>query len=157
MLKGTKALVLLVFSFVLISAPQAQDVKGKLFHKQEVETLFGAASTTITISRDSLETVLQNAGDNIMFMIKNNKLIIAGTDKVAFNDDSYEYAEGDIFHVFSTNIVKALLNYMNLPKDVEGNTVTPTEVSFAQRGEVLTVSYGDYVMEFSLPCPPVCH
>ena len=146
----------LLFLFIAVSftstSVNAQAI-GKIFDKIEAETLFGASVNPTTISKGMLQILLKKADDNVMFMLKDNQLIIRTGEKVLY-PAGYKIQPEDVFYVFSKDVVYALLNYMLGTDKIAAENAD--NVNFEMIGDVMVVTYGAYALEYSLACPPYC-
>lgn len=145
------SILLFVISFTSTSV-NAQKI-GKIFDKAEAETLFGKSVNPLMFSKNMLQIFLNNAGDNVMFMIKDKQLIIKAGEKVLY-PAQYKVQSEDVFYVFSTDVVDALLNYMLGTDKIPANQAD--DVSFEMIGDVMVISYGVFALEYALACPPYC-
>ncbi|MBU1099036.1 MAG: hypothetical protein KKA84_01435 [Bacteroidetes bacterium] len=149
----------IVLSLFLTAVVTNAGVKGKILTKAEAEKLFGPVTTSVTITSSALEEMLTKAQDNIMFMIRDGKLYTA-TSLDSVLTEGYVKGENDVFHVYSKSVAEALLNFMykeTTGAAEDGEVPEPVkDVYVEMREDVMTVSYGDYVMEFGSPCPPYC-
>ncbi len=148
-----KAVLVLFLFFVLFSSAVNAQVIGKIFTKGEVQTLFGKADKSVTFSKNTLDIFLKHVEDNVMFMLKDNQLIIRTGEKVLY-PAGYKIDPADVYHVFSKDLVTALLNYMLGNEKL--SAAAADEVMFEMIGDVMVVTYGAYALEFAFPCPPSC-
>lgn len=148
-----KTVLVLFLFFVLFSSAVNAQVIGKIFTKGEVQTLFGKADKSVTFSKNTLEIFLKHVEDNVMFMLKNDQLIIRTGEKVLY-PAGYKIDPADVYQLFSKELVIALLNYMMGTEKL--STETADEVIFSMNDDVMVVTYGAYALEFSYPCPPKC-
>ena len=140
--------VLLTILFLLPSTSFSQtstQVIGKLYTKTEANQLYGAVNKSIEISTSTLDSLLQIAPDNIMFNLINDQLVILDGKRNQIFGPAQSISANQIFYVFSTSQVQALLELGN-------SSVTTVEL----RDSVLTVTNGDETLELGDICPPVC-
>lgn len=148
-----KTVLVLFLFFVLFSSAVNAQVIGKIFTKGEVQTLFGKADKSVTFSKSNLQILLKHVEDNVMFMLKNDQLIIRTGEKVIY-PAGYKVEPTDVFHVYSKDIVHALLNYMLGSEKLAADKAD--EVTFEMAGDVMVIGYGAYALEFAIVCPPIC-
>ena len=92
-----------------------------------------------------MSNFISMANGYIMFNIIDNKLVVLDRYRRLIFGDEKLYSHTTEFHVFSSSVVTELLR--------SGNAST---VTVELRRDVLSVTNGDYTMEYSLLCPPVC-
>lgn len=135
--------------FFLISTNhfmKAQDI-GTIYSKAEANQKFGIVIQSFSMKDTTISSLIAEAGNYIMFDVKNNQVIILGqkraplypTKKTAVSTD-------EIFKVYSVNKVKELIKLGN-------NNTTIIEY----RGNVISLTNGDYTLEEGAICPPFCY
>jgi len=137
----TKSLVFILF-LVAVTSSSGQ-VIGKIFNAEYADQNFGDVISYVEIDNVELENMLKNAGEYIMFNIdtKSVRALDGNRTSVHGNADS----ENEVFYKMSTSQVELLLE-----KGGQKNT------TIEMRPETLTLTNGEYTLEMSDPCPPVC-
>ncbi len=142
-MKNLKSIFIL--SYILFTLQSNIYSQGKIFTKDEANKLFGTVKYSIQIDQAKLSGLVSKANQKIMFAIVNKKLFVRDNKKEIFYSEGNEDLTNVIFHVYSTSIVNELLSK-------ENNDVIYIE----QRDSVLTITSGNYTLEKSDGCPPVC-
>lgn len=119
--------------------------QGKIINKQEANKLFGIVLVSKEMPTSTLKSFTSQSTKVIMFNIISNDVYILGDNRKVLLPAGFSVSSSEVFHMFSTSIVQDLLNNGNSP-------VTYIE----QRKEVLTITNGNYTLEYSWICPPVC-
>lgn len=120
--------------------------QGKILSKENANELFGAVLVSKEIPTSSLKSLVNQSSKVIMFNIINNDTYILDNNRKALLPAGFSVSSSEAFHVYSTSIVQELLDNGNTP-------VTYIE----QRQEVLTITNGNYTLEYSWICPPFCN
>ena len=146
-MKYSIKVVLFVFalSFIFSDFCFAQTI-GKIFTKEEANTLFGRVVDSVKISPAELNAAITKTEKDVMFRLVNGTLTILG-DRRAPVYPSAETLVGrlDVFHRYSKSLVVELLS--------KG---TGDAVYMENRKDVFSVTFGGYTLEMSYPCPPSC-
>lgn len=138
--------LLLNFCFLLI--PQylfSQAVPGKIITSSEADSLFGKSNYSIEFSTSQLSgyTKLYRY---LFINIDAGKVIIAQEDRKILYPENHILAGNEIFHVYSTPVISELIN--NSPGK-------PLYIEV--RKDILTLTCGDFTLEFGFLCPPYCN
>ncbi|MFZ1289594.1 MAG: hypothetical protein WAR79_05875 [Melioribacteraceae bacterium] len=135
---------IILFSVILSKFVFSQEI-GEIFTKVEAEEMFGKVLEEQSITTDVLKNVLKNTINSVMFNVNNSELTILGDNRKAlYFTDSYS-ENNEIFHLFSKSKLEELLNLGN--KEI---------CLFQKREKAFTIENGHFILEYSLPCPPVC-
>jgi hypothetical protein len=131
--------------FLLVFISVSTYAQGKLFSKSEASKLFGPVQYSSTISKADLQKLLTlDNSARILFTSKAifnlNKVILYGNDVIS-KTPRYPV----IYHAFGKDMLKRLIEVS-----------TTDYITIETREEVLSLSSGDNVLEFSMPCPPYC-
>lgn len=118
---------------------------GKIISKAEADKNFGPVVQSIALDTAEVEKLIQASGDYLLFHILESKLVVLDKNRNAMMGDAKAFDAVTPFHVFSTSKVIELLKSGNAP-------TTTVEL----RKGVLSVTNGEYTMEYSTLCPPVC-
>ena len=129
-------------------------VIGKLFNRDEANTLFGKVTTSASISTADLKSALSRGTNYILFTIKNGQVVIRDEKKQYLSFDRYSIGKDEQMYMFSKSAILQLLSTRNatisLSKSADDN------VAVELRAGVLTLTYGVETLEFAMPCPPIC-
>lgn len=137
---------LLIFCFLLI--PQysfSQAVAGKIITSSEADSLFGKPNYSIEFSTSQLSEYGKHSR-YLFISISDRKILITGEDRKVLYPQNYVLAGSEIFHVYSTPVISELIN--NSPGK-------PLYIEV--RKDVLTLTCGDFTLEFGFLCPPYCN
>ena len=118
---------------------------GEIISKETADRDFGQASSSKPISSDQLETLAGQTPNLLMFNIIDDRLAILGDDRKPLYPDGYTPSPDIIFRVFSREKVLELI-------ETGGDSVNSVEF----RGNIITITNGDYTLEFGAFCPPWC-
>ncbi len=118
---------------------------GKIFTKSDADSLYGPVKISKEIKTEQLKGYCQQTSKNLMFSIIDGKLYILGDNRKPLFPEDSEIKPEQVFQLYSLSIVEELLNK-------GGNDITMIE----QRDKVLTITNGDFTLEESTGCPPVC-
>ena len=136
----------LLFAFFVITLMSINVYsQGKILNKEEANKLFGAVLVSKEIPTSTLKALVNQSSKVIMFNFIQNDVYILGDNRKVLLPAGFSVSSSEVFHVYSTSIVQELL-------DNGGSQVTYIE----QRKEVLTITNGNYTLEYSIICPPVC-
>ena len=123
---------------------------GKITSSEEANTNFGAVGKITLVSKSFLETMLDQAGQLIMFRVTDSGLIILDAKRNVLFPQSEEINlkvnSEDVFTVYSSSVVYDLLNRG------EG-----TSINIEQRAAVLSITFGLFTLEYGTYCPPFCN
>lgn len=136
----------LLFAFFVIALMSVNVYsQGKIISKEEANKLFGAVLVSKEIPTSTLKSLVSQSIKVIMFNIINNDIYISNNNRKVLLPSGFSVNSSEVFHVYSTSIVQELLN--------SGNS----KVAYIeQRKEVLTITNGNYTLEYSIICPPYC-
>jgi hypothetical protein len=119
---------------------------GKIYTKDEANTLYGAVQQSKGISSAELTSLLGSSKNYLMFKIINGQLVILGDKRVVLYPKDYKVDNKEVFAVYSIGKVKELLD--------TGKAAT---TSVEQRKDVISINNGGQTMEISQKCPPFCN
>jgi hypothetical protein len=123
-----------------------QNIVGKIFLSAEATGLFGPPSVSIPIETSTLNEMLKLTTDYIMFRIDKDSLTILDNKRNAIYPKNAVVKETDIYKYASVSLVSKLLI---------GGKESVTKVELRNFG-ILSISNGEFVLEWVAPCPPDC-
>ena len=132
--------VLVVTLISFYACPQ-----GKILSKEEANKLFGTVLVSKEMPSSTLMSLANKSTKVIMFNVIDNNIYIMDKNRKVLLPEGFAVSSSQEFHVFSTSIVHELLSNGN-------NPVTYIE----KRKDVLTITNGNYTLEFAILCPPFC-
>jgi hypothetical protein len=118
---------------------------GKIFTKDDANTLYGNVIFMVTINVSELDSVLSQTQNVIMFNIMNKKLVLLGDNRKVISSDTVSISPTDVFAVCSKSKLLELLNYGD-----------GTQINFEIRLNHPTITYGMHTLEETSICPPIC-
>lgn len=136
----------LLFAFFVIALMSVNVYsQGKILSKEEANKLFGAVLASKEIPTSTLKSLVNQSSKVIMFNFIKNDVYILGDNRKVLLPAGFSVSSSEVFHVYSTSIVQELLD--------NGNT---SMTYIEQRKEVLTITNGNYTLEYAIICPPLC-
>ena len=144
-MKSKKYLMLIVFSLLFTGSIYSQEEIGKIFTKAEADSLYGKVIESYTMSSDSLLGLLKEAGDKIMFRVKDNKAVITGSNRNPLYPKNAKVTQDEVLRVYSSKMVLELIA-----------TGRKEVVTIQLRESTTTIENGASVLELGFPCPPLC-
>ena len=118
---------------------------GEIFSAESANQNFGPVQNSIQLPVSIIKPLLSITGTSIMFKIINNQVIILDSHRNVIYPQSQPVDPDVVFSLYTTNILKSLLE-----QGSEQN------IEVQERSSVLSIGYGDKVMEMSTLCPPDC-
>lgn len=118
---------------------------GDIIPKETANENFGTASFSVLMSSDQLQSLASMTQNLLMFQIINEKLIILGDNKKTLFPEDFLVPAFTVFKVFSkAKVLELIQSGGNDNNSIERRTGT------------LTITNGDYTLEFGSLCPPWC-
>lgn len=119
--------------------------QGKILSKENADQLFGPVLMSKEIPTETLKMYSNQSFNVIMFKLMNNDLYILDNNRNALLPLGATINSTEVFSMYSVAIVQQLLSDGNSP-------FTTVE----KRKDVLTITNGEYTLEFAGLCPPYC-
>lgn len=119
--------------------------QGKIISKTEADNLFGQVLITKQIPTENLKTFTNQSFNVLMINIINNDLYILDNNRNVLTPIGVHVSNAEVFSVYSLSVIQQLISD-------GGSSVTFVE----KRKEVLTITNGNYTLEYSMLCPPFC-
>ena len=138
------ALVIVLFLMIAGENSYGQTY-GKLYQKAEGEQLYGTVLKSFQIPTEKVLSFLDQTDKVLMFNITDNKLFILGDGRKPIYPVSAIVSSKEVFRVYSTSLIRELIS--------KGKSDT---INFEERNSVLTITNGEYLLEFAAYCPPIC-
>jgi len=143
LLQATLIIVLFLLSSVQILSQN--NLVGKIITKEEANLLFGSATQFLPFRTDQLASLLPESDKYVMFQIINGNIYILGEKRNLLFPQNGSVDDNQVFHLLSKSLLLELFALGKSP------------VTFIEkRGNVLTISNEDYILEYTYPCPPFC-
>lgn len=118
---------------------------GKVITKETADKDFGEASYSQMISSDQLKELAAKTTKLLMFSFISQKLYILGDERKPLFPEGAAVPKDIVFRVYLKDKVLELIKS-------GGSNDNFVEL----RGELLTVTNGNYTLEFGSFCPPWC-
>ena len=118
---------------------------GKIFSALDANKDFGPVQNSIQLPVSVIKPLIAITGTSIMFKIINNQVVILDSQRNVIYPPSYTLDSNEVFSLYTTSILEDLLN--------QGSG---QNIEIQERTSVLSIGYGDKVMEMSTLCPPDC-
>jgi len=138
-----KLLYLIIFSFFLITSINAQ---GIIYSKQEADFIYGPVLNFNEIQSILLQKYCSNTDGELMFRIQDNTLIILNSSRDQLYPGGFQVSPSDVFRVFSVGLIQQIIS--------NGNSST-TMVEL-RANEIISLTNGEYTLEYGGECPPYC-
>lgn len=119
--------------------------QGEILTKENADQLFGPVLVSKEIPTETLKMYTNQSFIVIMFKLMNNDLYILDNNRNALLPLGATINSTEVFSMYSVAIVQQLLSDGNSP-------FTTVE----KRKDVLTITNGEYTLEFAGLCPPYC-
>ena len=131
--------------FILVLLSVQLFPQGKILTKENANQLFGPVLVSMEIPTETLKNFTNQSVNVIMFKLMNNDLYILDNHRNALLPLAVTINSTEVFYVYSTTIIQQLL--------ADGNTpFTYVE----KRKDVLTITNGEFTLEYAGLCPPYC-
>lgn len=143
-MKLRNSFLILFLFFSGLTFAQTQTI-GKIFTKDEANTLYGNVIFSVTINVSELDSLLSQTQNVVMFNIMNKQLVLLGDNRKVLSAGSVKISPTDIFAFCSKSKLLELLNYGD-----------GTQINFEIRLSHPTITYGLHTLEETNYCPPIC-
>ena len=137
---------LIVLFLMMIGEISYGQAYGKLYQKADAEQYYGTVAKSFQFSTEEVLSFLKQTDKVLMFNITDNKLFILGDGRKSIYPANAVVSSKEVFSVYSISLIQELIS--------KGKSNT---INFEKRHSVLTISNGEYLLEFAEGCPPICH
>jgi len=118
---------------------------GKIYSSSDAENLFGKVTESKSISVGTLENALEKTENYVMFRLFKGSVTILGDNRtLLFSEASYS-ENNEVFNVFSKSKVMELISLNKEDKCILEN-----------RTKTFTLTKGNFTLDLTQPCPPIC-
>lgn len=131
--------------FMLVLITSAAFAQGKIISKSAADELFGKPDYKISMPVEELEGLMTKSATALMFSFKDDKVYVLDGKRKVLQPEGKSVAKDEVFNIAGIYALKLLIT--------EGGE---KEVQFEKRGNVFTMSNGNYTLEYMIPCPPYC-
>ncbi|HVO74768.1 MAG TPA: hypothetical protein VMT35_12145 [Ignavibacteriaceae bacterium] len=115
--------------------------QGKIITSTEANQLFGSVLVSISMSTHEFEQIINQSKNALRVKISSNNLFITNSEKSILYKSGGNLSPDENFHTFSILVIKELI--------AKGQS---NIVFFEQRNDVLTITIGEFTLEFSTCC-----
>lgn len=136
---------LIVLFLMMIGEISYGQTYGRLYQKADAEQYYGIVAKSFQFSTEEVLLFLKQTDKVLMFNITDNKLFILGDDRKSIYPANAVVSSKEVFSVYSISLIRELIS--------KGKSNT---INFEKRHSVLTISNGEYLLEFAEYCPPIC-
>lgn len=119
--------------------------EGEIIPRETANENFGLASLSVLIPSEQMQEIASKTENLLMFIFMENKLIILGDNRNPLYPEGVSISSDDIFKVYSKAKVLELIQF-------GGNVNNYIEL----RMDKITITNGEYTLEFGSMCPPWC-
>lgn len=119
--------------------------EGEIIPIETANKDFGIASFSSLMSSDQIKSIASKTQNLLMFNFIDDKLIILGDDRKPLYPEGFIFSADTVFKVYSKAKVLELIS-------TGGNDNNFIEL----RADKITITNGDYTLEFGSLCPPWC-
>jgi hypothetical protein len=119
--------------------------QGEILTKENADQLFGPVLVSKEIQTEILKMYTNLSANVIMFKLMNNDLYILDNNRNALLPLGSTINSTEVFSMYSVAVVQQLLSDGN-------NPFTYVE----KRNDVLTITNGEFTLEYAFLCPPYC-
>ena len=147
-MKGTfmkKLFFFLVFILAGVGV-YGQNIVGKIHVSAEADGLYGPVSVSVPIETSALSDLLKVTDGYIMFRIDKGNLTVLDNKRTVIYPKNAEVKDSDLFRYFSVSLVSKLIT---------GGQASVTTIELRNFG-ILSLTNGQYTLEFGSFCPPDC-
>lgn len=138
-----KPLIIMLFAFCSLTLSQ---IGGKIYLAEEANQLYGKVDFSVNLNAELFVKILNKTDNRIMFKFIDNELFVFGDGRKVLYANSFKpISKSMVLHSFDVSIFKRFME-----KNSENN------ISVELRGKVLTLTKGNYTLEYATPCPPFC-
>jgi hypothetical protein len=124
---------------------ESGEVVGIIYAAGDANNMFGNVTKSVGIRTSELSSLAEESGSYIMFLIKDDKILILDEHRNLLYPQGEEFSSDTVFNYFSKAKLLELLNI--------GDS---SETFVENRQEVLSITNGNFTLENSRPCPPYC-
>lgn len=136
---------LLLFSILSFEGTVYSQTVGKIYSKNEADSLFGKVIESVQIKADQFESIIQQSNIYVMIRVLNGELTVLGDGRNILYPAALSVEPGDVFLLYSKSKVEELLGLSS-----------GSAINIERRLGTTTITSGIYTLEEGWPCPPYC-
>lgn len=137
------AVVVLLISFSNLSAQQSV---GKVFDKQFADYAYGKVYFSFPLSEDAIKKILDDPTNYALFKVTKEKVQVFNADRKALYPADGVVGKDEPCYVYSKDKIKELLD----------SSKQAGSITVEMRGSHITLSSGEFTLEMTCFCPPIC-
>ena len=118
---------------------------GRLFGKEEANTLFGSVLESVTMSQSQLSSIISQTQNYVMFKVSNGTITILGDGRAVLYPSGATVSSSEVFYLFSKS---KLIELFNLSSG--------TQIYIERRSQTQTITKEQNTLDLAQPCPPFC-
>jgi hypothetical protein len=134
---------LLIFNFIFLTSINAQ---GIVYSRQEADSIYGAVLNYNEVQSILLQKFFNSSDGELMFRMQDGSLIILNSSREQLYPGGITVSPSDVFRVFSVELINQIITDGNSP-------VTRVEL---RANEIISLTNGEYTLEYGGECPPYC-
>ncbi|MCX6149226.1 MAG: hypothetical protein NTX22_01735 [Ignavibacteriales bacterium] len=141
-----KRIIVIIAGIIVIAANTIfSQVYGKIYSGNEADKIYGPVLNSVAINTIELQSYMSRTNKYLLFNIIDNKLILLDNKRISIYPENKTISNDVIFKVVSLSVLEELLN--------KGNSTT---TYIEKRQDVLSITNGNYTLEYVGNCPPIC-
>ncbi len=133
-------------SILVIILYTSINAQGVVYSKEGADNLYGPVLINTNIQSILLQKFFNNTDGTLMFRIQDGNLIILNSSREQLYPGNYPVMPSDVFRVFSTGLIDQIIRNGSDP-------VTKAEL---RANEIISLTNGNFTLEFGGECPPYC-
>ena len=147
MLKRFTVTILILIALISVTANAQGKLGfvGKIFDKKEANILFGDVKSSTELKPNVLKQALLSAKDYVLITVRNGRISLANEKKQVLAGDLQPISTTETVYIFSKDKVAEFVTLIG-----------SSPIIVEQRDATITLTAGDYTLEYALPCPPTC-
>lgn len=138
-------ITLIIIAAVFFAADLNAQTYGRIYNKPDAEKIYGPVRKAHKIKTEDLLSLISKTNSILMFKITEDGFIVLGNKRKHLFPAGITVDDTVEFKAFSVSVIKELIE-----KGKEPYT------SIEKRDEVISLTNGEYTMEFAVGCPPNC-
>lgn len=137
---------LLWSSILIIIISTSINAQGVIYSKEEADSLYGPVLVNTDIQSILLHKFFNHTEDALMFRIQDGNLIILNSSREQLYPGDFPVTPSDVFRVFSVELIDQIMSDGSYPA---------TQVEL-RANEIISLTNGNYTLEYGAECPPYC-
>ncbi len=135
-----------IFIILLLCLFSSGNAQGVVYSAEEADILYGSVVFSTDVQSILLVKYFNQTEGALMFRIQDGNLIILNNERVQLYPGTASVSGGDIFRVFSITLIDQIIQ----------NGQHSSTVVELRNNWVISLTNGNYTLEFGQDCPPYC-